>query len=34
VNVVALFLIIVSIIPVYLPTLLSREAAGVPGGRP
>jgi len=33
VNVVALFLIVVSIVPVYLATRLSREAAGVPGGR-
>jgi putative spermidine/putrescine transport system permease protein len=33
VNVVALFLIVVSIVPVYLATRLSREATGVPGGR-
>ena len=33
VNVVALFLVVVSIVPVYLATRLSREAAGVPGGR-
>jgi putative spermidine/putrescine transport system permease protein len=33
VNVVALFLIVVSIVPVYLATRLSRDATGVPGGR-
>jgi putative spermidine/putrescine transport system permease protein len=33
VNVVALFLIVVSIVPVYVATRLSREATAVPGGR-
>ncbi len=33
VNVVALFLIVASVVPVYLATRLSRDATAVPGGR-